>query len=87
MTISEAIVVYALKTRDASHQVDAIQSKMYGPRVAILKDEKGQRLACIVESKKGFTVDAVKKMHQPPPKDEGWCLRDRQGRFVSKRGY
>jgi hypothetical protein len=83
MNISKAIVVYAMKA-DKPHPVSSEKSEMYGPRVAVLKDAVGRRLACVVESKKGFVVDLVKKMHMPDPIDEGWCLRDVKGRFVKR---
>ena len=87
MKISEATVIYAMKLGERAHLVDQNQSKMYGPRLAILKDDQSRRLACVVESKKGYTVDAVKKMHQPPAQDFGWCLRDSHGRFVKRNGF
>lgn len=83
MDIRVAALVYSLKMLDLTHVVDPEKSKMYGPRVAILKNELGQRLACVVESKKGFTVDVVKKMHIRT-RDLGWCVRDERGRFVKR---
>ena len=87
LTIHDAAIAYTLKLRDLAKLIDPTQSKNYGPRMVILKDEQGRRLACVVESKKGFTIDAVKKMHQPPPVDFGWCLRDSRGRFVKRTGF
>lgn len=85
MNIYVATSVYKLKAGDVAHVIDPVKSKMLSERIAVLKDPAGQRIACIVESKKGYTVDLVKKMHLPKPTDEGWCVRDYKGRFV-KRG-
>ena len=86
MTIDTARIVYSLKAGNLAIYADPAQSKMLSPRVAILKNWDGRRLACVVESKKGFTVDLVKKMHRAV-KDYGWCVRDERGRFVSKKSF
>ena len=89
MTISEAIAVYHLKMRNSSHYVAESQSRLIGKSIAILKGEGGVRLACVVESKAGFTVDPVKKLHgivtMPKNTNRPMPRRDAQGRFV-KRG-
>ena len=63
LTIHDAEIAYTLKLRERAHRIDRTQSQILCPRMVILKDEQGRRLACVIESKKGFMIDAVKKMH------------------------
>jgi hypothetical protein len=85
MTIAEAISVYHLKMRNSSHYVLESQSRLIGKSIAILKGEGGIRLACVVESKAGFTVDPVKKMHGMAASTRpGAPKRDSHGRFVKR---
>jgi hypothetical protein len=86
MTIGMASTLYFLRTGDTNtHIVSFENSKMLSPRIAILKNDLNQRLACIIETKKGYTIDLAKRIHnivtvakntRPMPN------RDAQGRFV-----
>jgi hypothetical protein len=86
MTIGNAATLYYLRTTGLStHYVAFENSKMLSPRVAILKNESNQRLACIIETKKGYTIDLAKRMHNivtVPKNTRPMPNRDAQGRFV-----
>jgi hypothetical protein len=85
MTIGDAVSIYGTKMGINSRTVDYSKSQVLNPRMVILKDCDGNRLACIVESKKGYTIDVVKKMHgytHPFVKKE--IFRDRYGRFAKQ---
>lgn len=63
MLIGHAAIVYYTKMGEKAHTVSDTNSKMLCPRIVILKDAENHRLACVVESKRGYVVDVVKKMH------------------------
>jgi hypothetical protein len=48
MTIETARFIYALKAGDLAIYADPTQSTMLSPRLAILKNNAGKRLACVV---------------------------------------
>jgi hypothetical protein len=87
MDIQEAAIVYTLKAKDRAMVVSVDHSKAYSPRMVILKNEYGNRLACVIESKKGYTIDLAKQMHGLiPPKllKMPPLLRDARGRFMKR---
>ena len=82
------MMVYNLKMGSESQPVDYARCRIYSPRMVVLKNYDDQRLACVIESKKGFIVDVVKKVHPslvlrslPAP---SLFPRDAKGRFVKR---
>jgi hypothetical protein len=82
MTISNAVIVYYTKFGEKSFIVSHERSQQVSPNVVILKDSNSRRIACVVESKAGFVVDAVKKLHPETTKTRLTPQRDSSGRFV-----
>ena len=63
MLIGHAAIVYYTKMGEKAHTVSDTNSRVLGKNIIILKDADNRRLACVVESKRAYTVDYVKKMH------------------------
>ena len=71
MNISDAMVVYYVRYGEKAGAVNTSKSSLLksknglrNDKIAILKDSDGRRLACVIETKKGYTIDVVKKLHQ-----------------------
>ena len=64
MTETQAKMAYLAKAGEkALPATSAVFVKGAGTRMAQVKDASGRRLALVIDTKKGFTIDLVKKLH------------------------
>ena len=67
MTSTQAVMAYVAKAGNKARPVGTLDSvtfvKNTNDRMATIKGVNGERLALVIETKKGFTIDLVKKLH------------------------